>query len=448
MKKTLLFKTNYFTNLKTLLLFALCVFMNNQIANSQVRLTNVDEVKLEKDICIYRLNPTPFKSFIPPSDEVKERISRDVLSTNEIIVGTCATFDVTYTGFTTAAQDAFTFAVQIWANSIESAATIAINANFVTFTNPLTLGSAGANSYWFVPAGPGGSNAAYPSALADAIVGSDLDVGQPDINANFSSTFPFYFGTDGNTPGGQPDFVSVVLHEIGHGLGMAGFGREQTDAMDNPTGLGEIRFGTVYSVWDEFIENGSNTDILNTTSYPDPSIALLSGMESDDLFSNGAETTLQNGGVNPKTYAPATFNGGSSYSHWDETTYPPGNANSLMTPQLSNGEAIHDPGNITLGFMQDMGWTVCGNILSTNKFNVKNGFTYYPNPVKDNITIKALNQNAIQHVTVFDILGKKIIESNPNAVESILNLSSLNNGIYIIKVSFENTIETFRVLKD
>ena len=87
MKKILLFKTNYFTNLKTLLLFALCVFMNNQIANSQVRLTNVDEVKLEKDICIYRLNPTPFKSFIPPSDEVKERISRDVLSTNEIIVG-------------------------------------------------------------------------------------------------------------------------------------------------------------------------------------------------------------------------------------------------------------------------------------------------------------------------------------------------------------------------
>ena len=48
----------------------------------------------------------------------------------------------------------------------------------------------------------------------------------------------------------------------------------------------------------------------------------------------------------------------------------------------------------------------------------------------------------------FDMLGKKIIETNPNNVKSILNLSSLENGIYIVKVSFEKTVETFRVLKN
>ena len=48
----------------------------------------------------------------------------------------------------------------------------------------------------------------------------------------------------------------------------------------------------------------------------------------------------------------------------------------------------------------------------------------------------------------FDILGKKIIETSPNNIKSVLNLTSLENGIYIVKVSFEKTVETFRVLKN
>ena len=58
-------------------------------------------------------------------------------------------------------------------------------------------------------------------ALADKRVGSDLDVGEPDIITSFNSNAAvgWYFGTDGNTPPSQQDFVSVVLHEIGHGLG-------------------------------------------------------------------------------------------------------------------------------------------------------------------------------------------------------------------------------------
>ena len=32
----------------------------------------------------------------------------------------------------------------------------------------------------------------------------------------------WYFGTDGNTPAGDFDFVTVVMHELAHGLGYAG----------------------------------------------------------------------------------------------------------------------------------------------------------------------------------------------------------------------------------
>ena len=244
MKKTLLFKTlnsqrfkvNSIVSIKTLVLFALCAFINIQVTNSQIRLVSAEPVKLDREVCIYKLDPNPVKSFIPVSNEVKARINLDESNSRTIITGTCATFDVTYTGFTAAAETAFTYAVQIWANTIVSSVTIKINANFSDL-GPGILGGAGPDLYYELTGGSIPANTLFPSALTDALISSDANPSGTDINASFSSTFPFYFGTDGNTPGGQYDFVSVVLHEIGHGLGIAGFGREQLDINDNPTAL-------------------------------------------------------------------------------------------------------------------------------------------------------------------------------------------------------------------
>jgi hypothetical protein len=59
----------------------------------------------------------------------------------------------------------------------------------------------------------------------------------------------------------------------------------------------------------------------------------------------------------PRMYAPLSWDQGSSYSHLDENTYPNGDPNSLMTPGINNGEAVHDPGPIARGMFTDMGWT-------------------------------------------------------------------------------------------
>ncbi len=64
------------------------------------------------------------------------------------------------------------------------------------------------------------ANTWYVQALANKLAGQDLDPDTSDINATFSSTFTnWYFGLDANPPVGQFDFVTVVLHEITHGLG-------------------------------------------------------------------------------------------------------------------------------------------------------------------------------------------------------------------------------------
>jgi PA domain len=73
----------------------------------------------------------------------------------------------------------------------------------------------------------------YPIALANALSGRDLSPGSPDIFVQFNSALDtptcfgdsgWYYGLDRNK-GGHTDLYVVVLHELGHGLGIAGNGR-------------------------------------------------------------------------------------------------------------------------------------------------------------------------------------------------------------------------------
>jgi hypothetical protein len=131
-------------------------------------------------------------------------------------------------------QIAFAFAANIWANTLDSNVDIYIVAAF----NPLganVLGSAGAwdvfSDFSGTPPFPGSFFPLtwYNSALADKRAGHDMDDTSPDINAQFSSDFNFYLGLD-NNHGAQNDLVTVLLHELGHGLGFQNFVSEATGA--------------------------------------------------------------------------------------------------------------------------------------------------------------------------------------------------------------------------
>ncbi len=266
-----------------------------------------------------------------------------------------ATFAVTYNGFTPAAQTAFQFAVNIWSALIVSPVTIRVTANWVAL-GPGILGSAGASTAYRDFSGAPQAGTWYAVALAEKLSGGDLNsTGNPDINANFSSAFPnWYFGTDGNTPAGQYDFVSVVLHELGHGLTFAG-------SMTIASGQGSWGQASGFPfIFDRVAENGAGQSLINTGLFPNPSSALAAQLQSNSVFYNGPQAVAANGGTRPPLYAPASWIQGSSYSHLNESTYPAGNQNSLMTPEIGTAEAIHSPGAVTLGMFRDMGWTTSG----------------------------------------------------------------------------------------
>jgi len=254
--------------------------------------------------------------------------------------------NVNYSGFPANAEAAFDYAVDVWASVLSSNVPIVIDANWTSIGGGV-LGFAGATTYRRNFTGAPMSGTWYPIALANKLHGSDLEPSQTDVECTFSSDFSWYFGTDGNCPGGQYDFVTVVLHELCHGLGCIG-------SADVNGALGSIGFSGDAVIYDEFTEDNAGTDL---TSMPNNSATLGTALTSNNVYWNGALGLDGNSGVRPRLYAPGSWDGGSSYSHLNDATYPAGNVNSLMTPFLGSAEAIHDPGPIMAGMFEDMGWT-------------------------------------------------------------------------------------------
>ena len=92
-----------------------------------------------------------------------------------------------------------------------------------------------------------------------------------DIKASFNSDFtPWYLGTDGNTPSTKYDFETVVLHELGHGLG---FLSTYTDNSGGG-GFGWASGGTTYPTNFDAAEWTAATGGSLLTSFANPSNAL------------------------------------------------------------------------------------------------------------------------------------------------------------------------------
>ncbi|WP_458626220.1 T9SS type A sorting domain-containing protein [Winogradskyella sp. PC D3.3] len=83
--------------------------------------------------------------------------------------------------------------------------------------------------------------------------------------------------------------------------------------------------------------------------------------------------------------------------------------------------------------------------LSTNNFETEAAFSYYPNPVKNTLTLNA--QNTIEHVAMYNMLGQEVLRATPNAVDSDLDMSNLQTGTYFVKVTIANVTKTIRVIK-
>ncbi|WP_375579441.1 choice-of-anchor D domain-containing protein [Marivirga tractuosa] len=246
------------------------------------------------------------------------------------------------------AMAAFEYALDIWATQIVSPVPIKIYAEFANLGAGVLASAGPAYNVLNFPGAPE-ENTLYPAALANALAGEALFPDEDfDLIVNLGTGIPWYFGLDGNTPAGQYDFVTVALHEAGHGLGF-------TTVRSFSGGVGSLRSNGNPAVYGLFIEDGDGNLLLD---FPDPSTELGDAFTGGDIFMGGTFAVSALNGQRPELYAPSNFQGGSSIAHWDEAAFPAGDPNSLMTPQVGSAESNFDIGDITRGLFRDMGWQI------------------------------------------------------------------------------------------
>ena len=75
-----------------------------------------------------------------------------------------------------------------------------------------------------------------------------------------------------------------------------------------------------------------------------------------------------------------------------------------------------------------------------------NNFNYFPNPVKNTLTIS--NDVSIDTIEITSVLGQTMISKKVNELQTEISLSELSNGIYFVKVTSEGQEKTVKVIKE
>lgn len=253
---------------------------------------------------------------------------------------------VVFVDFPEKAKEAFLLATSIWETQITSEVPIRILATWESFETGILAQSMPSLHYRnFKNALI--KNVYYPVALAEKLSGEELNSGQPDIICSFNSNFPWYFGTDGNTPQTQYDLVTAAMHEITHGLGFTGF-------INDSDGNGYFGNGNnLPSIYDYYIFNTYNQQLANKNLFTSPSKELHTQLTSEKLKFYYAGNNVKSAGEDNWIYAPSTWKNGASIYHLNETFH---DANGLMAANAYKGKAIHSPGDKTIEILSNIGW--------------------------------------------------------------------------------------------
>ncbi len=273
--------------------------------------------------------------------------------------------DISYTdvdgfGFndpTLGAQRRATFeaAVHTWTDQLQGTVPLAVVARSEAMggdAGSATLAYAGPVSVArdFPNAQPG---TWYVTALGNQLAGYDLDTGAADIevvinadvdNPTVLGTIGFYYGTDGNS-GGDIDFRTTVLHELGHGLGFISLMDTNGNFFHGP--------GDPNPLPDAYTRRFVKSKKPYISSKNKPMDRKRPKQRKKDIKSNNLRWTgpltyaIQ--GFATSLYAPKKVEPGSSISHWDTSYFP-----DLLMEPFATGPKF----NIDLSkhALQDMGW--------------------------------------------------------------------------------------------
>jgi len=86
----------------------------------------------------------------------------------------------------------------------------------------------------------------------------------------------------------------------------------------------------------------------------------------------------------------------------------------------------------------------CEDVLSIDAMT-QHEFSFYPNPTKGELNLKS-NEH-MEKVALYNLLGQKVLEYDINASSFSIDVSRLASGAYLMKVSINGQVGTYKVLK-
>jgi len=260
----------------------------------------------------------------------------------------------------------FEAAADFWGLNLTSSVAIVVNANMDPMpcsAGGAVLGSAGAVNIIRDFSNAPLANTWYHIGLANKIANVDLIMANSDVGATFNSDIDnnnaclsgvnWYYDVVPGGLGGTISFFDVVLHEIGHGIGVSNF----VDLSDGTKFLGRN------DVYMNFLEDHN---LGGGTLWPSMSDGqrALSAIDGPNTHFTGpavqaiVDTGCLTGGVNgghAMVYAPGALQVGSSISHWD-TTMDRNGTSEIMEPFAVPGATFL----LTFELLEDIGWGPSG----------------------------------------------------------------------------------------
>ncbi len=88
-----------------------------------------------------------------------------------------------------------------------------------------------------------------------------------------------------------------------------------------------------------------------------------------------------------------------------------------------------------------------GEVLNVEETVAINNFSLYPNPVNSDGIFFLKSKKPIEgNLTLYDAIGKEVLNSSIGGVSAQLNVQGLSSGFYILKVEAQDSIESFKLI--
>jgi hypothetical protein len=233
----------------------------------------------------------------------------------------------------------------------------------------------------------------------------------------------------------------------------------------NYTGTTPQTIGTVFPGFSMKIANSSTSGVALTAS----NIASITSANNIELAGN-----MSSGGFN-QTFGAITLSGNSiitlgtgshalnfadcSASFWDTTktlvikgwTGTPsasGTAGKIFIGSTAAGLSTAQLGLVSFEGFAGAILLPTGELVPAT-LSIQNPtiltLKHFPNPISDVLTLS--NENDIEAVTVFNLIGQKVMTSKPNSKLTTIDMSGLAPSIYIVEVFSEGKKEAIKVIK-